>query len=140
MQLPEAHQHLIDTAVAALVDGCESTAVAKLAGSESDNPFVVDETIEHAISELNLGQLLDADLGVVATRRFARDVCDGRLDEHELTRWVHARFHHEAEAEILNRLAVLDDDFDLAYGERQIERVRNSVREAAVELLGEGVS
>jgi hypothetical protein len=140
LQLPEAHQHLIDTAVAALVDGCESTAVAKLAGSESDNPFVVDETIEHAISELNLGQLLDADLGVVATRRFARDVCDGRLDEHELTRWVHARFHHEAEAEILNRLAVLDDDFDLAYGERQIERVRNSVREAAVELLGEGVS
>lgn len=140
MQLPEAHQHLIDTAVAALVDGCESTAVAKLAGSESDNPFVVDETIEHAISELNLGQLLDADLGVVATRRFARDVCDGRLDERELTRWVHARFHHEAEAEILNRLAVLDDDFDLAYGERQIERVRNSVREAAVELLGEGVS
>jgi hypothetical protein len=140
LQLPEAHQHLIDTAVAALVDGCESTAVAKLAGSESDNPFVVDETIEHAISELNLGQLLDADLGVVATRRFARDVCDGRLDERELTRWVHARFHHEAEAEILNRLAVLDDDFDLAYGERQIERVRNSVREAAVELLGEGVS
>lgn len=140
MQLPEAHQHLIDTAVAALVDGCESTAVAKLAGSETDNPFVIDEAIERAVSDLHLGPLLDADLGVVATRRFARDVRDGRLDERELTRWVHTRFHHEADAEILNRLAELDDDFNIASGVREIEHVRTSVREAAVELLGEGVS
>lgn len=88
---------------------------------------------------MGLGPLLEADLGVVATRRFARDVCDGRLGERELPRWVHERFHHEADADILNRLAELDDEFDVAYGEREIGRVRTSVREAAVELLREGV-
>lgn len=140
LQLPEAHGHLIGAAVAALVDGCESEAVAELAGSEADNPFVIDDAIERAILEVGFGPFLEADLGVLATRRFARDVCDGRLDERELTRWVHARFHHEADADILNRLAELDDEFDIAYGEREIGRVRTSVREAAADLLREGVS
>jgi hypothetical protein len=140
LHLPEAHGYLIDTAVAAVVDGCESEAVAELAGSEPDNPFVIDAAIERAIADLGLGPLLEADLGVVATRRFARDLCDGRLDERELTRWVHARFGHEAEADILNRLSELDDEFDIADGRLEVGRVRESVREAAEALLRDGVS
>lgn len=140
LRLPEAHQYLIDTAVAAVVDGCASEAVAELAGSQSDNPFAIDAAIERAIDEERLGPLLQADLGIVAIRRFARDVLEGRLDERELTRWVHTRFHHEAEADILKLLAELDDDFDLAYGARDIGRVRARVREAADAVFRDGVS
>ncbi|MGV3713939.1 hypothetical protein [Pseudolysinimonas sp.] len=139
LQLPEAHRYLIEAAVAAVVDECESEAVAELAGSELDNPFLIDAAIERAIPEAGLGPLLHGDLGVVATRRFARDVRDGRLNERELTRWVHARFGHEAEADILNRLSELDDEFDIADGEREVSRVRADVREAAEQLLREGV-
>lgn len=138
--LPDAHRYLIDTATAALVEGCESEAVAELAGSEDDNPFVVDAAIERAILQLELGSLLEVDLGVLATRRFARDVCNGRLDERELTRWVHTHFHHEADADILNRLAQLDDELDLASSEREIGRIRTRVREAAAEVLRHGMS
>ena len=139
--LPAAREALIDAAVFAVVEGSESAAVAELAGLESDNGFVIDTLIERVVLETNLERLLETDVGVLATKKLARDVCDGRLGERAVTQWVHARFHHEAEADILNQLAALDDEYDeLAYANGDLGDVRKRIRETAALLLRDGVS
>lgn len=142
--MPGAHAELIRVSIAALVDGCDSVAAAELAGSESDNPFEIDAAIERLIRDLDIGPWLEADMTTLAMKKLAREVTEGRLDERDFTRWVHAQFGHGAEGDLVNRLAELDDEFGIAeyddeFGNVKIgaefELVRAAVQEAVKAVL-----
>ncbi|MGQ7312481.1 hypothetical protein ACUOFU_12305 [Microbacterium arabinogalactanolyticum] len=106
---------LTDAATEALVAGAESEALAELAGLPGDeSPFAVDALLARVIAELGLDRALSADQEMLSVRRLARAVLTGEIGERDLTRWVHTRFHHESSSDLVNRLAELDDDLDIA--------------------------
>ena len=86
----------------------DGDALAELAGIREDmNPFELDALIDRVSDELGLREALARDPEVVAVRRMCRVLLADEMSERELSRWVHARFHHESESDLLNRLAEL---------------------------------
>lgn len=111
----DGRQRLADAATDALLEGAEGLAVAQLAGLPSDeNAFEIDRLIEQVVNELELHAALDEGDEILASRFICRELLRGAITSRELTRWAHQRFHHESTSEHLNRLAEIDDDFDLA--------------------------
>jgi hypothetical protein len=106
---------LADAATDSVVNGSDSAAVAELAGiSDGESPFAVDALVGRVVADLALEAALSADMDLIAARRLCRAALAGDTSERELTRWIHRYFHHESSSDLVNRLAELDDDFDLA--------------------------
>lgn len=128
---------LVDAAVKALLAGSESDALAELAGVPPDeSPFVIEALIDRVSEEEALDDT-DADARLLAARWLCRALLSGQTSERDLTRWVHDTFSHESSSDELDRLAELDDDFDLSdtgMG-RGAEELTARVREAARRFL-----
>jgi len=125
---------LVDAAVEALLAGSESDALAELAGVPPDeSPFVIEALIDRVSEEEALDDT-DADARLLAARWLCRALLSGQTHERDLTRWVHDTFSHGSSSDELNRLAELDDDFDLSDAgvgrgaEELIARVREEAR------------
>lgn len=127
---------LVDAAIEALLEGAESAALAELAGLPGDeNPYAVDAVVSRVLEDLRLRDALGVDTDLIAARRLCRAVLTGATSERELTRWVHTHFHHESSSDLINQLAELDDDFDLAASVRgSTSEVSARVREVAAQV------
>ncbi|REJ06100.1 hypothetical protein DY023_07365 [Microbacterium bovistercoris] len=113
--LTDGRRAVADAATDALVHGSESAAVAELAGIRDDeNPFVVDALVARVVADLGLESAMSEDPELPAARRLCRATLTGETSERELTRWIHSYFHHESTSDLVNQLADLDDEFDLA--------------------------
>ncbi|MFB6611709.1 hypothetical protein ACFCVO_15380 [Agromyces sp. NPDC056379] len=138
--LPDGRAVLACAATDALSAGAGGTSLAEAAGLPADeNPFSVDALIDRMVDECDLRGELSSDVDVVATRRICRMVLAGELTERELSRWVHDRFHHESESEVLERLAQLDDDYDLAESTGgTTQPIARSIRRLAEQIIAVG--
>jgi hypothetical protein len=128
---------LVDAAVKALLAGSESAALAELAGIPPDeSPFAIEALIDRVSEEEGLDDT-DADARLLAARWLCRALLSGQTSERDLTRWVHDTFSHESSSDELDRLAELDDDFDLSDTGmcRGAEELTARVREAARRFL-----
>ncbi|AMB58966.1 hypothetical protein [Microterricola viridarii] len=138
--LPDGQRALADAATDALVHGTDGIALAELAGLPSDeNPFAVDALAGRVAEELNLQPDLAGDLEALVARRMCRSFLAGGMTERELSRWVHQRFHHESDSELLNVLAELDDEYDQYVGYARAEQdaipTRQRIRRVAEEIV-----
>lgn len=131
---------LATAATDALVADLGGDAVAELAGiTESMNPFEVDALITRVADELRLHDAFTHGLEALAVRRMCRVLLANEMNERELSGWVHTRFHHESESDLLNLLAELDDEYDEAeYSKHDVERIRKRIRAVAEEILATG--
>jgi len=113
--IADGRRVLADAATVPLINGCDSAAVAELAGIPTDeNPLAVDALLSSVTLDLGLETASSVDLEFLAVRRLCRAALTGETSERELTRWVHEYFHHESSSDLVDLLAELDDDFDLA--------------------------
>jgi hypothetical protein len=129
---------LADAATELLINGCDSAAVAELAGIPTDeNAFAVDALLSRVIVDLGLKTASGADMDLIAVRRLCRAALTGETSERELTRWVHEYFHHESSSALVNLLAELDDDFDVAEDgiRSSTAEVSARVRETAAQIV-----
>lgn len=111
----DGRRRLADAATDALLSGAEGLAVAQLAGLRADeNPFAVDRLIERVIDDLDLHAAMEEDDELIASRFLCRELLRGAISERELARWAYQQFHHDSTSDDLNRLAEIDDEFDLA--------------------------
>jgi hypothetical protein len=136
-QLPNGREALSDAAVDLLVAGGDGPAVQEIASSYSDEYGAnIDSMVDRLIVELDLSSALAEGDEVIATRRMCRLVLADAMAERELSRWAHAQFHHQSDDELLNDLALLDDDYDDA-DDRQAEtgELRRRIRDIARRIL-----
>lgn len=136
-ELPDARAILERAAVDLLTAGDDHSTVTELASVYSDeNAFHVDALIERLVDELDLHDALSTDPAIIATRRMCRAVISGEMRHRELTQWAHHQFHHESESELMNELAVLEDDYDDEWSKETTESIDTRVRSVALRILG----
>ena len=137
VRLPDARAILEQAAVDLLVEGDDHPTVAEMAGMYPDeSAFFVDALVERIVEELDLHVPLALDQEIVAARRICRSVISGELSPRELTSWAHQQFHHESKVDLINELAVLDDDYDeIEWSSATLDSLDLRVREVAVQFL-----
>jgi hypothetical protein len=114
---------MVAAAADLLAEGIDGPAVVEMASIYSDeDSFRIDLIIEKVIAELRLEQHLAAGSAVLATRSLCRSVLAGEVTEHTLSEWVHTRFGHTTASELLNELAELYDEYDVALDSRRGDR------------------
>ena len=136
--LSDGRANVARAATEALLAGLEGNALAELAGIPNDiNPFELDALIERVADDLDLGETLTNDLELLAVRRLCRAVLVGELSERELTRWVYEQFLYKSPRGLIERLAVMDADFDLAEAgiRGSVSKVAAQVRKTAAQII-----
>ena len=139
LELPGARELLTSTAAYLLAEGIDGPAVIEMASVyPEESRFRIDALIDNLISELRLEHELSDGPDVPATRWMCRGVLAGEISERALSQWVHTRFHHQSESELLNELAVLDDDYDeLPWTGGDVHKLESEIRRVAQQILGE---
>ena len=138
LELPNSRDLLTSSAAELLAEGRDDTAVVEMASIYTDESrFRIDALIENVIAELGLEADLSDGPDLPATRYLCRGVLEGIISERALSRWVHSRFDHESDFEVLNEIATLDDDYDEAgFSGAPTDPIRSKIRILASEFLG----
>ena len=137
--IPGSRDSLIVEASKLLGSGHTDASIISIASLYSDaNALKIDELVGDAIDELGVTGVVAGNLHLLSARRMCRLVVTGVMDERVLTTWVHEQFSHVSEVELLDRLALLDDEWDGAvegWGVQGVDELRPQVRAAAQEIL-----
>ncbi len=138
LELHGSRELLSSAAADLLAEGIDGPAVVELASIYPvENRFRIDALIENVIAELHLEDELSDGPDEPASRWMCRGVLVGEIAERNLSQWAHKRFHHESDSELLNELAVLDDEYDDAeYAGRATDSIRLRIRAVAKKILG----
>ncbi|MEP6479318.1 MAG: hypothetical protein ABJB03_08005 [Rhodoglobus sp.] len=136
--LPGSRELLTSAAAYLLTERIDGPAVVEMASAYPDeNGFRIDALVENLITELRLESELSDGPDVPAARSLCRKVLAGEISERNFSRWVHIHFHHESESDLLNELALLDDEYDEpGYFGTDTPSIRSRVRDLATEILG----
>ena len=137
LDLPDRRRVLIQAAVDLLMSGIGGPAVSEMASLYSDaDGFQIDQSIEQVAHELGISSDLSRESNLIVLPRMCRLVLAGALSEREFSRWAHSEFHHESDVELLNDLALLDDDYDDAVdAQKDTASIRARIRDLAHEIL-----
>jgi hypothetical protein len=137
LELPGCRELIISTAADLLAEGIDGPAVVEIAIVHSEESrFRIDALIDNVIVELGLEGDLSGGPDVPATRWMCRGVLAGEISERSLSQWVHTRFHHQSESELLNEIALLDDDYDdLLWSGGDVHRVEREIKRVAERIL-----
>ncbi|MBU1586951.1 MAG: hypothetical protein KKH51_03280 [Actinobacteria bacterium] len=113
LELPGGRERLTSSAAELLTAGIDGRAVVEMASVYThESRFRIDDLIDNLITELQLEDELSGGPDAPATHWMCRGVMAGEISERALSKWVHSRFHHQSNSELLNELALLDDRYD----------------------------
>ena len=137
--IPGSRDGLIVEASELLAFGRTDTSIVKVASLYSDaNPFEVSDLVGDITDELGATGMVERNLQLLAARWVCRLLEAGVMDERELAHWVHGHFGHESGVDLLDDIALLDDQWDGAvegWGTRSVAELRPQVRAAARDVL-----
>ena len=137
--LPGARETMSSASVDLVVAGRDEPSIVGLASMfRDDSTGHVHKLVDDAVEELNLESVITKNADLLVAMHVCRSVLSGALDERELSQWVHSVFAHVSDIDLLNDIALLDDDWDGAiegWGPDVVGVVRAKVRAAAISLL-----
>ncbi|MEZ0581207.1 hypothetical protein [Nocardioides sp. MH1] len=127
---------VIDAAVECLVAGIDSPSLRELAGaSPKESQFALEPLISDALVELNMQEVLTADVQRAALGAMLRKVHAGQLEMRELAGWAHRFVGHDGDT-ACQAFVDLDDMYDDAeYSGRDLVVLEQWAADAARAFL-----